>query len=696
MDCSGLNEIEGIQIIPVDGKKRPIPKGWQNTITKYDLSNVEGVGLVCGMPSGNVQAIDFDLKYDITGKLMDRYKKLVHTYNPTLLSKVVVQKTRSKGFHFIFRCSDISGNKKLANRETTDQEKEDTYKITYDANVIEGKDDAEAKKRAEKASKNDKVRVLIETRETGGQIVIAPSIGYEFIFGDLCSISEITTEERDTLHSIARQFNSVQEEIDVPRNANAIKTKGLSPFDDYNERGDTVGLLENYGWKVVGKKGTKTLLLRPGQTTAQHSGNFDHSRKWFSVFTTSTEFDPQKAYLPYAVFAKLECGDNFSDAAKKLLDIGYGERDEQKLKEKPQSTRQIPSRVKLDDNDLSFLATENDYGDYLNKVRAGTLEMGLTTGIPSLDNNFLHKEGNLVMTNGIDNTGKSVVTWYLYLLAAMYHGWHGIIFSSENTIGSFMRKMIQFYWGKPLYGNYKMNDMEYNIAKKFVEKHFKIIKAEEDLFNYKDIMNMVRKARTQMPQLNFGMIDPYNSLKVDLTGFSKLSTHEYHYEALSEIKAFGQKNKFGWVINNHAVTSALRTKDAEKKYPVAPRKEDTEGGGKFANKTDDFLTIHRVTGHPTDWMVTEIHVRKIKDTETGGRPTTLDLPIKLEMYKNQCAFIERLEEGEMRQPIDPVQRWHELNQPMQTELKITEPIQSAHIKNSWDDDGIVLDKKEIF
>ena len=29
-------------------------------------------------------------------------------------------------------------------------------------------------------------------------------------------------------------------------------------------------------------------------------------------------------------------------------------------------------------------------------------------------------------------------------------------------------------------------------------------------------------------------------------------------------------------------------------------------------------------------MVTEIHVRKIKDTETGGRPTPLEEPIKFE------------------------------------------------------------------
>jgi len=296
--------------------------------------------------------------------------------------------------------------------------------------------------------------------------------------------------------------------------------------------------------------------------------------------------------------------------------------------------------------------------------------MGLSTGFPSLDEHFLFKEASFLMTNGIDNTGKSVFMWYLKLLAAMYHGWKGIIFSSENTIGAFMRKMIQFYWGKPLGGRFAMSDQEYEIARNFIKDHFKIIKAQEDLFNYKDIINMVKKARLKYPELNYGMIDPYNSLKIDLSGFSKLNTHEYHYEALSELKSYGQQTGFGWVVNHHAVTAAARAKDGEKKYPLAPNKADTEGGQKVANKADDFITIHRITQHPTEWMVTELHVRKIKDTETGGRPTSIDIPVKFEMYKNGCAFIERLEMGGI--PVDPVYSWHLRNEAKQGKMDLQE------------------------
>lgn len=655
MDVSHLHEIEGLQFMPVKSNKLPIIKGWQQSEVKHDLSNCEAVGLVCGLLSGNLEVVDVDTKYDLTGKLFDNYKRLIHEIDQNLLKKLVIQKTRGGGYHIIYRCSKIEGNLKLANRPTTKEEKDATYEQTYKAELIKSTDDATAKSIAEKASKNDKVRVLLETRGTGGYIMCFPTKGYELIYGDYYGINEITPDERDVLHGIARQFNQVFDEPPIPKTKSKA-SDGLSPFDDYNQRGDVVALLEKHGWRIVGQKAAKTIFLRPGQTTSQSSGNYDSEKNWFSVFTTSTEFEPQHAYLPYAVFAKLECSNDFSEASKKLRELGYGEKIESKEKSKAPSTRVIQSRIDPETNDKSLFAIPQDYDNYLEQVRTGTLQMGLTTGSPKLDNHFLFKEGNFVHINGIDNTGKTEVVWWLCLIAAMYHGWRGIIFSSENTLGAFMRRMIQFYWGKPLTGDYAMTQKEFEIGKSFIEKHFSLIKAQEDLYNYKDIINLVKIA-VREEKYNYCMIDPYNSLKIDLSGFSKLNTHEYHYEALSELKAYGQQNKFGWFITHHAVTAALRAKDGEKKYPIAPRKEDTEQGGKVPNKADDFLTVHRLTQHPTDWMITEIHVSKIKDTETGGRPTARDSPIKFERYKGGYAYRE-FDDSTRVTGIDPIFEWH--------------------------------------
>jgi hypothetical protein len=639
MNYSDLQTIEGLQFMPVTAKKLPIIKGWQTLFKKHNLENSEGVGLVCGKLSGNVECVDIDSKYDLTGKLFERYKRLIHSIDETLLEKLVVQETQSGGYHFIYRCEKIEGNLKLASRSTTEEER----KYTYDLEIQKGATEEEAQKRA----KNDKVRVLLETRGEGGYIMCAPSKGYKIIHRDYYGIEEITIEQREILHNIARQFNEVSVEARPVRFENRQKIKGLSVFDDYNSRGDVISLLEQNGWKIIGNKGQKTVFLRPGQTTSQSSGNYDHARKWFSVFTTSTEFQPQHAYLPYAVYAVLECNNDFSEASKKLYELGYGERKEFER----EINAKTPSVVSVVDDDYSFLAKPEDYNNYLKLAREGNLPMGLSTGMPTVDKHFLFKHGNMVMVNGVDNVGKTKFILFLAFMSAIMHKWSWIIYAGENSIGTIMRSLIEFYFGKRLQ---KLNDIEYKVALDFVENHFALIKSDEDLYNYKDIINMAKKLNKKK-KFDSVLIDPYNSLKIDLANNNKLNTHEYHYEAISEIKLYGKKNDIGFWVNNHAITGALRNRDAEG-FSKPPGKEDTEGGGKAANKTDEFLTIHRNTQHPTQWMITELHVSKVKETETGGCVTPKQQPIRLRMNISGCGFSEVDENNNVT--FDPILHWH--------------------------------------
>ena len=39
-------------------------------------------------------------------------------------------------------------------------------------------------------------------------------------------------------------------------------------------------------------------------------------------------------------------------------------------------------------------------------------------------------------------------------------------------------------------------------------------------------------------------------------------------------------------------------------------------------------------------MMSEVHVRKVRETETGGRPTPLDDPFKLVMNSSHTGFVE--------------------------------------------------------
>lgn len=97
MNCQELNTIEGLKFIPINSKKIPTVKEWQISEKEHDLSNCAGVGIVCGRLSGYLEAIDLDCKYDLTGKLFENYKRLIHELDKDLLSKLVVQKTRNGG-----------------------------------------------------------------------------------------------------------------------------------------------------------------------------------------------------------------------------------------------------------------------------------------------------------------------------------------------------------------------------------------------------------------------------------------------------------------------------------------------------------------------------------------------------------------------------------------------------------------------
>jgi len=633
----------GHNVFPLDKTKNPKLqegiKSWYNYQGSLKVEDAFGFGMEM---NGNVEAIDIDLKYDRTGELFIKFVDRIKEVCPDFLNKITVQKTKNNGYHFIYRCSEKSGNLKLANRPTTLEEREESFKKTLDKELSKGLAINEAIIKAEKSKEGDKIRVLLETRGNGGYIAIYPTEGYSVKKGSLLDIKEVTVEERNAVFGIAREFDEIPKPEFKPKVQPKKSSKGVSPFEDYNDRGDVVSLLESAGWSVVYQQRNKAFLKRPGASDAKTSGNYDYEKKWFSVFSTSTEFDSQKAYLPYAVFSILECGGDYSEASRKLYDLGYGERFENKIEQ------EVSSKISLLDDDISFVANDKELTDYLTQVRDGSFEMGKSTGIKHLDKHFLFKSGNFVVVNGHDNVGKSTVIWYLALLSAMFHGWKWIIYSSENRTGGVFRRLMEFYYGKELS---KMNDLQYNEAYQFCMKYFKVIKTEE-LLNYKDVLNMGTKLLAKDDYKGF-LIDPYNSLTIELNDRSKLSTHEYHYQAASEMKLWGRKNDCCVYLNCHAVTAALRDKTAGGD-PKAPNKADTEGGGKFANKADDFITLHRLTQHVDDWMITQIHVRKIKETETGGKPTPYESPVKLSMLPHGTGFV-CLEDG-----TNPVEEYHKI------------------------------------
>ena len=185
----------GLSIIPIGEKKLPIGswKKNQTELIEPSFSSCVGIGIVCGEVSGGVECIDIDQKYSLDGKLFDNYKNLIAQADKNLLKKLVVQSTPSGGYHFVYKCATIEGNKKLANRHTTEAEKLENPK--------------------------DKIRVLVETRGIGGYFMVAPSDGYKVIYGDLKQISILSALEREILFVCARTLNEVFEVATVNKNS---------------------------------------------------------------------------------------------------------------------------------------------------------------------------------------------------------------------------------------------------------------------------------------------------------------------------------------------------------------------------------------------------------------------------------------------------------------------------------------------
>lgn len=281
----------GLSVIPTKKDKTPTiswkPYQQQRLSTEEAerfFSRAEGIAIITGAVSGSLEVIDVDTKHDKTGTLWGEFSRAIPS---DLYSKLVVAQTQSGGYHLYYRAPEIEGNLKLA-------------------------------------VKLDK-EVLLETRGEGGYVIAPPSSGYKYLQGEPKQISTITSQERQQLLRIARSFT---EDAPAPQSKKKATSSGeypgVSPFEDFNERADIVDLLRAQGWEIVAETPERVHLLRPGDTKSKTSGNYHKGLRLLRVFSSSTDFNPDRAYNPAQVFMILEGITEEKEAYKRLLELGYG------------------------------------------------------------------------------------------------------------------------------------------------------------------------------------------------------------------------------------------------------------------------------------------------------------------------------------------------------------------------------------
>ena len=278
--------------------KIPALKGWQKhadaPIEDFSaFKSTNGIGLVMGYDG--IQCLDIDAKH-FEGDEYNEFVQLIEDNAPGLMEKMVIQQTQSGGWHWIFKCSEIAGNEKLA--------------------------------------KNKNGEAIFETRGKGGQIVVWPTKGYK-IKGKITDVVEISPDERNVIWSCARMMDATPPKAEPMKNQPndsvfSGETDETTPWGDFRSRFTVLDILTTAGWTIVRENARMVYVLRPGDTKAESSGVVFKDSGLFFPFTTSTQFEAEQSYDAFQAFVVLVHNGDFQTAIRELRNDGFGVQSEPK------------------------------------------------------------------------------------------------------------------------------------------------------------------------------------------------------------------------------------------------------------------------------------------------------------------------------------------------------------------------------
>lgn len=292
--------------------------------------------------------------------------------------------------------------------------------------------------------------------------------------------------------------------------------------------------------------------------------------------------------------------------------------------------------LKILDGDMSFISSDDSDFNWISSFISGAITQGMPIGIPEMDRHWRYKK-NFTIINGHSNIGKTTFALYLQVASAMKFNWKWAVYSSENKTAAIKMRLMTFAMGMPIN---QMTNAQVRSSYEWVNKHFVIIDNSQT-YSVHDIILFSHKLMNN-EGIDGVFIDPYNGLKRDMKNAYSLGVHEYDYEAVSELLTMSNSSNIAVWLNVHAVTEAQRVKGKDG-LPVPPFAEQTEGGAKFVNRADDFITLHRKIQHPDPAMrrLVEMHIRKIRETETGGSPTGFEEPLTFQANQQRDTFYFR-------------------------------------------------------
>jgi len=271
-----------------------------------DSSDACGMAVVAGAVSGNLEILDLD-SFDV----VEPWRQAVEEQAPGLYDRLVRVITPRPGLHVYYRCDVIGSNDKLAFVPDWDEE-----------------------------SQKFKKKAVAETRGEGGYCLCPPSPAachprkqcYRFEDDkDLTMIPTISPAEREILLNAARGLNTWEEtprsaKKPVRRNQQSNYT-GVRPGDDFNARAQWEDILGPHGWQLVERHADESEnWCRPGKDFGTSAtANFENSGLFYVFSSNAEPFDSEQAYNKFQAYTLLEHDGDYTAAARKLAQQGYGQ-----------------------------------------------------------------------------------------------------------------------------------------------------------------------------------------------------------------------------------------------------------------------------------------------------------------------------------------------------------------------------------
>lgn len=256
---------------------------------KKELPATKNIGIVTGYDY--LEVIDVDLKVFSTAKekkeFYDEYLNFLKDNILDFEDKFVIYKTKSEGYHFLYKSKRCEGNSKLSK--------------------LKGHKEA-----------------VLETRGVGGYIFLydGKNVGKK-TYKDVQFISD---EDRQILWQISKSYNYIEpvKEIIPPKTKKRYSESENKTWDDYNNKNSILDIISSE-FDIVRNLKNKYVIKRKG-AQSPHSGYVFKDTNTMYLFSTGTVFDAEKLYTPFSALCCLKYNNDFSLTTLELYKDGYGDR----------------------------------------------------------------------------------------------------------------------------------------------------------------------------------------------------------------------------------------------------------------------------------------------------------------------------------------------------------------------------------